>query len=193
MKSLPPDEDAIAVLLTSNDVTTECAKLWESLGEDEREGIRVVVRGAKPVPGTDVLRRLRLKGLITDADALFSILFARYVAELHVPQRVETKVQAGPIRIDTAGEAWVEGKRLDPPLTVSELQLLTYFCSKAGQLCSKDEIGVALHPEDYEHGEVMSDAALTALVERLRKRIENNPGRPKFILTIRGKGYMLRV
>lgn len=171
---------------------TECKKLWNGLREDEQSALQSLVQGSELPPGSDVARRLRLKSLILNSDTLFSSIFSAYVTESISPPPVATKVQVGPIRIDHAGDVWLRGKRLDPPLTASELQLLTFLCTKPGQLCSKDEIDFFLHPKKYQQGVVMSDAALEALVRRLRERIEIDPNRPEWILTIRGRGYMLQ-
>ncbi|MDE3089324.1 MAG: winged helix-turn-helix transcriptional regulator [Chloroflexota bacterium] len=192
--NLPPsDEGASVVLLNNSDVTTECVKLWESLGEDEREVMRAVVRRIKPLPGADVLRRLRLKGLLTSADNLFSPLFADYIARLLASEPTLTKVQAGPLRIDMADEVWVGERKVEPRLTASELRLLAYFFGKVGQICTKDEINAVIHPEDYARGELMSEAAIEKQVDRLREHIEHDPRHPKFIVTMRGRGYMLKV
>jgi hypothetical protein len=192
MSTLRPDRDlpsseenAITLLLANNDVVTECAKLWGSLRDDERGALRTIAQGSKLPQDIDVLRRLNLKGLIVNEHQLFSPLFAEYINELSGSQSIETRIQAGPIRIDAAGDVWIETRKIVPPLTASEQRLLTHLCAKAGQLCSKDEIVAAVN--------IASDEALTALVERLRKRVERTPSQPGFILTIRGKGYMLKV
>ena len=39
------------------------------------------------------------------------------------------------------------------------------------------------------HGDPPSDRMIDVLVSRLRKKIEHEPGKPKFIVTVTGSGY----
>jgi DNA-binding response OmpR family regulator len=78
------------------------------------------------------------------------------------------------------------GKILDPPLTVKEFQLLELLYTHKGQVISKDEIAKSVW--DYE---VYDYNAIDALVYRLRQRIEQDPGNPRFLVTVRGFGYKL--
>jgi pSer/pThr/pTyr-binding forkhead associated (FHA) protein len=92
-----------------------------------------------------------------------------------------------PIRLDSrAKEIYIQGKLLDPPLTVKEFQLLELLYTHKGQVISKDEI--AKNVWDYE---VYDYNAIDALIYRLRQRIEADPGSPKYIVTVRGFGYKL--
>jgi pSer/pThr/pTyr-binding forkhead associated (FHA) protein len=91
------------------------------------------------------------------------------------------------LRVDSrAKEVYVEGKLLNPPLTVKEFQLLELLYSHKGQVISKDEI--AQNVWDYE---VYDYNAIDALVYRLRQRIEQDPSNPRFLVTVRGFGYKL--
>ena len=46
--------------------------------------------------------------------------------------------------------------------------------------------------ERYEAGDKIQAQRITALISRLRKKIEPDPNRPRYILTVRGKGYRLQ-
>ena len=59
---------------------------------------------------------------------------------------------------------------------------------KAGQVCSKDEIGQAVWPE-YHDG--VYDYQIENLVRRLRSKLELNSASPQLLLTVRGRGYKL--
>jgi len=85
-----------------------------------------------------------------------------------------------------AKEVFVQGHVLEPPLTVKEFQLLELLYTHKGQVISKDEI--ARNVWDYE---VYDYNAIDALVYRLRQRIEQDPGNPRFLVTVRGFGYKL--
>jgi len=191
------DANAIQTLLNDANVQTECHNLWESIREDEREALRSLSMGNSLSPvDPDLLRRLRLKYLIVEADKGIAIscpLFAGYVSRQKVVRPPEIKIQAGPIRIDASGDVWLEGEKLKPPLRPLEFKLLAHLCSKPGVLCTRDEIIKVLYPDvaDREGYEGVSDDAVNSVVRRLRKRIERGREPPKYITTVRGLGYRL--
>lgn len=105
---------------------------------------------------------------------------------LEVLKRVQA-AQESPLRLDSrAKEVYINGALLDPPLTVKEFQLLELLFAHPGQVISKDEIAKSVW--DYE---VYDYNAIDALVYRLRQRIEQDPGNPRFLVTVRGFGYKL--
>ena len=94
------------------------------------------------------------------------------------------------LRVDaTAREVLVHDIRLGPPLTRKEFDLLLALWQRQGKACSKDDIVASVWPE-REGGEV-ADYEIDQCVRRLRRRIEANPSKPQFIVTLRGFGYKL--
>jgi len=91
---------------------------------------------------------------------------------------LEVDVTAGVVRID----------RRIVSLSPKEFSLLVYLHERAGEVCSKDEIGTAVWPE-YQEG--VYDYQVENLVRRLRSKLEADPGEPQLLLTIRGRGYKL--
>lgn len=85
-------------------------------------------------------------------------------------------------------EAWVDGKPIALP--VKEYRLLFLLYCRAGNYCSRDEIIDAVWYEVEDKGGV-SDAAIDALVHRVREKIEPNPAKPKRIVSKKGFGYLL--
>ena len=73
-------------------------------------------------------------------------------------------------------------------LAPKEFALLVYLYERAGQVCSKDDIGEAVWPE-YHEG--VYDYQVENLVRRLRAKLEPDPANPQMLLTIRGLGYKL--
>jgi two-component system, OmpR family, response regulator len=71
-------------------------------------------------------------------------------------------------------------------LTSAEFDLLTIFCSHAGQVLSRDKI------LDLMHGRVAGpfERSVDILVSRLRHKIENDSDDPQIIQTVRGSGYL---
>ncbi len=103
-----------------------------------------------------------------------------------LPIEILRRVRADePLRIDSrAKEVYISGKLLDPPLTVKEFQLLELLTNNKGRVISKEEIARSVW--DYD---VYDFNAIDALIYRLRQRIEQDTGNPRFIVTVRGFGY----
>ncbi|HIY06076.1 MAG TPA: response regulator transcription factor [Candidatus Evtepia faecigallinarum] len=77
-----------------------------------------------------------------------------------------------------------DGERLE--LTQREFELLTYLASHAGRVFSRQELMERVW--NYE-GYVGDVRGVDVAVRRLREKIEDDPGQPKYIITRRGAGY----
>lgn len=96
-----------------------------------------------------------------------------------------TELSSGGINIKLLkGEVYKQGKLLD--LTVSEYKLLCLFMENPDQILSSEQILGKLWDcsENY-----IDNNSLTVYIRRLRTKIEDNPGEPKRIITVRGMGY----
>ena len=83
----------------------------------------------------------------------------------------------------------VRGEQLDPPLTKKEFDVLELLYLGRGNAVSRDEIAKAGWPERPD-GDVTPEE-IDQYIRRLRRRIEENPSRPKLIVTLRGHGYRI--
>lgn len=72
------------------------------------------------------------------------------------------------------------------PLTAAEFKLLSLFVGLPNQLLSRDTLMNML--KGYECAPF--DRSIDVAVTRLRRKIEDNPGAPQFIRTVRGEGYL---
>jgi DNA-binding response OmpR family regulator len=89
--------------------------------------------------------------------------------------------------VDThAREAWVNGEKLEPILTRTEFDLLSYLYTNKNKACSKDEIAEHVWKEEF-----ITDQQIEQYIYRLRRRIEVDPNEPNIITTLRGYGYKL--
>lgn len=77
-------------------------------------------------------------------------------------------------------------------LTAKESALLAYLRAHAGSVCDKDDLIRAVWPEDaiFERG--VRDDSLAQLVRRLREKVEADPGKPRHVQTVAGRGYTFR-
>jgi len=70
-------------------------------------------------------------------------------------------------------------------LTISEYKLLHALMSAPGKAFTREE----LLNQCYRHGEAVIDRVIDVHIGKLRQKIEDDPARPRFILTVRGHGY----
>lgn len=82
------------------------------------------------------------------------------------------------------GEVYKKGKLIE--LTASEYKLLCLFMENPDRILSSEQILSKLWDcnENY-----IDNNSLTVYIRRLRTKIEDNPGEPKRIVTVRGMGY----
>ena len=87
---------------------------------------------------------------------------------------------------EISGVVVVDGRREDT-LTALEFSLLKLLYESPGRLCSKQEI--IREVWGVEAADDIDDARVEKLISRLRRKIEASPGRPRYVRTVRGRGY----
>lgn len=73
----------------------------------------------------------------------------------------------------------------DFELPPKEFDLLLFLAKNQGKILTKQQIYENVWGEDY----VYDDSNIMAIISRLRKKIEENPGSTKYIQTVKGIGY----
>ncbi len=166
------------------------------------------------IDGLEVLRRVRdrsflpmivLSGLNQERDKVRALeagaddymskpfspeeLLARVSALLRrvewTPQP-ETKLVVQQLELDIPHrQAFIRGRKLH--LTPVEYGLLITLMRNAGQIVTHDELLRAVWGEQYE-GDY---SVLRVNISRLRQKIEENPRRPAYIVTIPSEGYRM--
>lgn len=95
-------------------------------------------------------------------------------------------IKFGDIEInEETGEVYKSGKLLE--LTAKELKLLIYLVNHPNRILSKETICNEVWGEDF----FGYDNTITVHIRRLRKKIEDNPSKPKYLITVIGLGYKL--
>lgn len=98
--------------------------------------------------------------------------------------------QPGDLEVDPKSrEVRLRGQRIYPSLSRKEFDVLALLWDRRGEAVSKDDIAARGWP-DREKGDV-SDQEIEQCLRRLRLRIEPNPSRPQYVVTVRGFGYKL--
>jgi two-component system, OmpR family, response regulator RegX3 len=95
-------------------------------------------------------------------------------------------LEAGPVRMDVERHVvTVRGSEVGFPL--KEFELLEMLLRNAGRVLTRSQLIDRVWGSDY----VGDTKTLDVHVKRLRAKIEDDPGRPTQLLTVRGLGYKL--
>jgi two-component system alkaline phosphatase synthesis response regulator PhoP len=93
-------------------------------------------------------------------------------------------VRAGPIELDVARmRVLVEGRKVE--LTPTEFQLLAVLAAEPGRVFTRSQLLDAIHGVAFESYE----RAIDAHVKNIRRKIEPEPGAPRYLETVFGVGY----
>ena len=110
----------------------------------------------------------------------------RRMADLKEEQIMPKTLNFGNLKYDVARNELWEGKD-QIRLTTTESQLMKIFTSALGEPISRANLVTSL-------GKAVSlaqDRAIDVQITRLRRKIEVNPSKPRYLQTVRGAGYML--
>lgn len=167
-------------------VHSECSRLWEDLSKTERETLISLITASSDVNPGDLqsLRRKHLVRYQAGGPAIFCPLFADFTRR----KRLQRLPGHG-VRVDTeAGHVYVDGDRIEP-LTDLEYRLLLLLYSRLDEVVDKYEIVEGVWGTEYI--DEVDDSRIERLVSRLRSKVEPEPGEPRYIQTVRGRGYQL--
>ena len=114
-------------------------------------------------------------------------LVARVRAILRRVDRQEEpsdRIEVGAVAIDIARmRVAVAGRTVE--LTPTEFQLLVALARQPGRIFTRSQLLDAIHGLAFESYE----RAIDAHVKNLRRKLEEDPARPRYILTVYGVGY----
>lgn len=94
--------------------------------------------------------------------------------------------KSGEITVDIQAIKVYKGEKI-VDLTSSEYKLLNYFMDNYNIALSREKILEFLWDSDANFS---AYSTISVYINRLREKIEDNPGEPKYILTKRGVGYI---
>jgi DNA-binding response OmpR family regulator len=168
-----------------NDIVITGRRVSRSHARVQRQGRRMILADPGSTNGTFLNdERVLAPVELRDGDA---VSIGGIVLTFHDPESTYLETPFPDLEVDAAaGIVRVDRQATD--LSPKEYALLFYLYEHRGQICSKDDIGLAVWPE-YQDG--VFDYQIENLVRRLRSRIEPDAANPQLLLTARGRGYKL--
>jgi DNA-binding response OmpR family regulator len=125
----------------------------------------------KPFSPAELVARVRTILRRSERDSLDAAAQARY--------------RLADLQVDVARHAVRVGER-DVVLSILELRLLVALLAADGRILSRDQLLDAIHGS----GEAdVTDRAIDVYVKRLREKLGDDPGVPRYVATFRGAGY----
>ncbi len=179
----------IPTLRADEYLTRECRKIWDECTpaeQNELVALNLADHVADPTVVDTLLRRHVLQR-IEGRPQLFCRLLAEFVQGRTLPQAVETTS----LWVDAAsGNVLVNGAAVET-LTALEYKLVMLLFQNRDKLVDKYQIVTSVWGESYLNE--VDDARIEKLISRLRQKIEPDPANPRFLTTVRGRGYRLSV
>jgi two-component system, OmpR family, response regulator RegX3 len=112
-----------------------------------------------------ICRRLKLSGDVPEPTRLYD--FGRF------------RVDEG------AGQLWVD--EVVVPCPAMEFKLLSFLCAHPNRVFSRQQ----LYEQVWGEASLGDENTVMVHIRRLREKIERDPSRPEFLVTVRGLGYKL--
>ncbi len=102
----------------------------------------------------------------------------------------ERQIKIGQLQLDTWHQtALLGGRSLN--LTPTEFRLLLCLAEHAGQMLSYTQL--VRCAQGYEASDLEAGELIKPHIHHLRQKIEPDPSAPRYLLNVRGKGYILQV
>lgn len=187
MLRLCPDLVILDLMLPGLDGLHVCRQL-----RDEKPGLPIIMLTARDKSDDQIL------GLETGADDYVAkpceprVLLARIRTLLRrsapppVPRENSQQIVLGQLLIDLA-ERQVQWRKQDVELSSGEYNLLLVLASHVGEVLSRDQLIQQLRGIEFNG----VDRSVDVAISKLRRKFEDDPGEPRKIKTVWGKGYLL--
>ncbi len=174
-------------LRTNENLGLECAKIWNKCTDAEQTALVGLFKAEQQSDQT-VLAQLIRQHLLFKVEGKPQF-FCRLISEYVQRKAVHAQPDASPLWVDLAsGEVLVNGVAVET-LTNLEYRLMLLLFQNPEKIIDKYQIVSQVWGEEYI--DEVDDARIEKLVSRLRQKIEQDAGAPRFLTTVRGRGYKL--
>jgi DNA-binding response OmpR family regulator len=102
------------------------------------------------------------------------------------PKALRDHVTIGACTLNLRSRELHDARGREVPITAMEFSLLKTFLEHPNQVLSRDQLLSLTRNREWEP----FDRSIDIRIARLRRKIEEHPGRPRTIKTVRGGGYM---
>jgi two-component system, OmpR family, response regulator len=102
------------------------------------------------------------------------------------PSPREQRVSVGRCVLDMKSRTLSDAKGREIPITAMEFDLLKALIEHPNQVLSRDQLLTLTRNREWEP----FDRSIDIRITRLRRKVEEDPARPRAIKTVRGAGYM---
>ena len=181
--------DAARKLRQDTELTLECSKVWLGCSEAEQQelaGLFQAGHEANPV----VLAALERRHILRQFEGTFHP-FARQFGEYVQRKATQADDRPSTLHVDVeSGVVYVGGEPVET-LTNLEYRLMLLLFQNNGKIVEKYQIVTDVWGDSYI--DEVDDARIEKLVSRLRQKIEPESSEPRFLTTVRGRGYRLVV
>ena len=192
LRAINPDLMVLDVMMAGEsglDLTQSLRQ--EALRQERSHGLPILLLTARGAPED------RIAGFEAGADDYLGKPFEPRELVLRIrallrraPPPTLPQGPVAPVRIGAAEFDVERGELRDGTgpirLTGGEAALLTALARKPNEVLSREEIADALGMDDS------GERAVDVQVVRLRRKIEADPREPRFLHTVRGRGYILK-
>jgi len=186
LRFMHPDMMVLDVMMPGEDGLT----LTESLRQEQGSDVPVLLLTARGTPED------RIAGFEAGADDYLGKPFEPRELVLRIRallRRAPAPLQEmprGPVQLGVlsfdVGRGELAGPEGNIRLTGGEAALLVALARKPNEVLSREEIATALGMDDS------GERAIDVQVTRLRRKVETDPREPRFLHTVRGRGYVLK-
>jgi two-component system phosphate regulon response regulator OmpR len=185
MRGVSPDLLVLDVMMPGE----SGLELTRSLREEQGHDLPVLLLTARGAPED------RIAGFEAGADDYLPKPFEPRELVLRIKALLRrspgpASAPSGPVRIGAASFDLERGELTDADgpirLTGGEAALLTALATRPGEILSREDIATALGTDEA------GERAIDVQVTRLRRKIEADPREPRFLHTVRGRGYVLK-
>ena len=185
LRTFQPDLVLLDIMLPKRNGFEICSVIRQ------RGQVPVIIVSARGLK-TDKIRGLKLGAddYLTKPFELEELL-ARIQAVLRRSRQSVDRVTLGSITIDLTAMK-VSSALGELHLTYREFEILRFLAERRGRIVYRDELLREIW--GYVDGDMqLNTRSVDHAITRLRKKIEPDPRRPRFIQTVRGDGYSLSV
>jgi two-component system phosphate regulon response regulator OmpR len=100
--------------------------------------------------------------------------------------KADSRVSMGSCVLDLRARTLSDSRGRDIPITSMEFDLLKTLLEHPNQVLSRDQLLSMTRNREWEP----FDRSIDIRITRLRRKLEDDPARPRLIKTVRGAGYM---